>query len=118
MEHGVRLLWTLSVHLFICYPSRPIPTASEVMSTSKLPDDFVPERPDRPIAGVFVADPANLPPPPPGAHAVVIKDARGEIVSCSWRAPGYGGQRYFDEAWEWFEARRGELTSFLRLLRH
>lgn len=85
------------------------------MSTLNRPTDPFSHAP--PVAGVFVADPTSPPSAPPGAQAVVVKNAKGEIVSFSWRAPEYAGQRYFDEVWEWFEGRRADLTCLLKLVK-
>lgn len=69
------------------------------------------------VRGVFNSDPLNPPPAPAGAEAIEIRDADGQTIAFVWVAPGYAGERFHRDAWDWLETHTAPTTSPLHIIR-
>ncbi len=59
---------------------------------------------------VVHADPNNPPPAPEGAHAVMVTDAAGNVLSYAWAAPLVDRDTLYDRAWGWAELLEARLA--------
>ncbi len=52
---------------------------------------------------VVNADPSKPPPAPFGAHAVMVKDLDGTVISYGWCVPRIDRKAFLCRAWDWAE---------------
>lgn len=56
---------------------------------------------DASLLRVHRSDPLNPPTPPPGAHAVEVRDRSGRVVSYGWVDPAIDRNAFVDRAYGW-----------------